>query len=237
MMRWAVVISLVLAMAGGVVFIWREAFRPGSFPIREVRMHGIVNTTEEAVMRALRIPEQANLLTINPKQLHDQILAELPWVRRVLVERILPDILVIKVEERVPVCLARVGDVLWLMDEYGKPIKALNPQDPYLFPVVSMQEGELKPEMVVRIVNMLGRQGWLRSHVAEVVVLPGERWALHTVRGIRVLLSPSFESELLLLKRLHRRYRVLDRQIRQIDLRVQGLVAMRPVASSGAGVM
>ncbi|MBF0124062.1 MAG: FtsQ-type POTRA domain-containing protein [Magnetococcales bacterium] len=225
---------LVLVLVVGVLVGWREAFRPGYFPVKGIRLHGVVNTAENEVISALQVPDDINILTLNPGKLREQLLEALPWVRQARVERLLPSTLIVKLEEKVPVCLTRRGDQLWLLDEYGQPIKELRPTDPYLQPIVYMVGGDIRAESVVRIMNLLGRHPWLRQQVAEVAFLPGERWAMYTRSGLKVLFSPAVESELLLLKRLQKKYRMLDRQIRQVDLRVAGLIAVRPAQTTGA---
>lgn len=46
-------------------------------------------------------------------------LAKLPWVARAAVRRLVPDTLVVRVEARPPVALARRGSELWLVDRGG----------------------------------------------------------------------------------------------------------------------
>ena len=57
--------------------------------------------------------------------------------------------------------------------------------------------------------------------------MPGGRWTLYTKQGVKVLLSKRTDQELALLKRLQEQYAVLDRKIRQVELRIPGRAMVR----------
>ncbi|MBF0136355.1 MAG: FtsQ-type POTRA domain-containing protein [Magnetococcus sp. DMHC-1] len=222
---------LALLIAGGVSLGWREARQPGHFQLQEIRLLGRVHTDEKAILNALRdigIVQGTNLLLINPRQVMERM-AALPWIRKVRVERVYPGILSIAMIEKVAVCMGRQGEQLTLLDEYGKPIKLLEKGDPLRMPVVFRKESVLEPETVVSLMNLLGKHSWLREQLSEAISIPGDRWIVYTKKGVRILFSQRTEAEMNLLRQLQDRYRVLDRRIRQVDMRVSGLVAVRPM--------
>jgi cell division septal protein FtsQ len=72
-------------------------------------------------------------------------LAKLPWVARAAARRLVPDTLVVRVEARPPVALARRGAELWLVDRSGTWLgpyagRAVSGKDD--FPVVDGSGGE-----------------------------------------------------------------------------------------------
>ena len=159
----------------------------------------------------------------------------LPWVRSARVRRVFPVGLWVEMAEKVAVCTGRDGDRLTLLDEYGMAIKPLEPGDPLVLPVVttgaggkpSLRSENERPARVVRLINLLGRHGWLRERISEAVELSEDHWTLHTRQGMRLLISHRGNEELALLKRLQDQHRVLDRKVRQVELRIAGRVAVR----------
>lgn len=218
----------------GVVFLgvqlWAEARKPGRFPLREVRMVGVVHTSMDQVWKLIGVGKGINLLRIDPREIKKQ-LSTLPWVRSVRVKRLLPATLVIQLVEKVAVCLGREGDRLIILDEYGTVIKPLAQGDPLVLPVVTVLNGKEKSTRVVRILNLLGRHPWLRQRVSEAVEFVDNQLTLFTRRGVRILLSERADNELQLLKRLQEQFKILDRRIRQVELRIAGRAAVRPVPS------
>ncbi|MBF0284812.1 MAG: FtsQ-type POTRA domain-containing protein [Magnetococcales bacterium] len=210
---------------------WTQAVKPGRFPLEELRVRGATRTGLEPIKEAMAAPLGSNLLAIDLKGARERLLA-LPWVRRVEVDRIFPDALAVSVVEKQPVCLALVGETLVLLDEYGQTIKPLEKGDPVLAPIVRPPEGEEGPEEVVALLNLLARQAWLKEYISEARGLAGGRWVLTTRRGIRLLLPPQPEASLELLARLQAKHNLLDRPLRQVDLRIPRRVAVRPLQGS-----
>ncbi|MBF0153829.1 MAG: FtsQ-type POTRA domain-containing protein [Magnetococcales bacterium] len=221
----------VVVVAGGVTLGWREARQPGHFQLQEIRLLGRVHTDEKVILGALRdigIVQGTNLLRIDPRLVLEKM-ATLPWIRKVRIERIYPDVLAIAMVEKVAVCMSRQGEQLTLLDEYGKPIKSLEKGDPLRMPVVFRKESVLESETVVSLMNLLGKHPWLREQLSEAISIPGDRWIMYTKKGVRILFSQRAEAEMNLLRQLQDRYRILDRRVRQVDMRVSGLVAVRPL--------
>ncbi|MBF0177491.1 MAG: FtsQ-type POTRA domain-containing protein [Magnetococcales bacterium] len=228
--RLLTLFSVVLVVAG-LTWGWREARQPGRFQLEEIRLLGRVHTDEKAILDALRsigVVQGANLLRIDPRLVLEKM-AALPWIRKVRVERVYPGVLAIAMVEKVAVCMGRQGEQLTLLDEYGKQIKSLEKGDPLRMPVVFRNESILESETVVSLMNLLGRHAWLREQLSEAISIPGDRWIMYTKKGVRILFSQRAEAEMNLLKQLQGRYRILDRRVRQVDMRVSGLVAVRPL--------
>ncbi|MBF0187234.1 MAG: FtsQ-type POTRA domain-containing protein [Magnetococcales bacterium] len=207
---------------------WHVAMKKESFPLREVRLEGIINTDVERASRVLGVPKGTNLLHIDLPAARQRLIA-LPWVRDVQVERLYATgILVVTLTEKRAICLGRIGERLYLLSDNGQPIKPFEPTDRLTLPVVTPLEGEGSATSVVHIMEMLGRHGWLLSRLSEAVGHGNDRWTLYTTRGARILLSHQMEQELVLLRRLQKRFRILDRDIAQVDMRLTGKAAVRP---------
>lgn len=205
---------------------WHEANKPGRFPLQEMRLSGLVNTSVEQTNEAVGAEKGVNLLHIDPRTVKIR-LESLPWIRSVHVKRQFPSTLIVRVVERVAVGMVREKDRLFLVDEYGVPIKPLEKTDPLMLPIIVSAPGEEKAAQVVWLINLLSRHAWLKDHISEAVGLPGGRWTLYTKQGIKLLLSQRTDQELELLRRLQEQFAVLDRKIRQVELRIPGKAMVR----------
>lgn len=219
-----VVLTLLVGLA---VAGWWEVGKPGYLPLREVFFQGVHHTQASEAMTALSTPTGTNLLTVDLPELRKRI-ETLPWVRRAKVTRVFPDAMVVHVEEKRPVGIGREGERLLLLDEYGEAIKPLSKKDPLIFPVItpSTWDSEGAGE-VIRLINWLNRHSWLQGRLSEAVSLSGDRWVLYTRRGIRILLAPTNDG-LESLKRMQDQFKILDRKIRQVDLRIPGRAIVKP---------
>ncbi|MBF0624507.1 MAG: FtsQ-type POTRA domain-containing protein [Magnetococcales bacterium] len=223
--------GLVLLGAALPVLGWYLVRETRQLDLEVIRLEGRVHTREMDLRQTLRdlgVVRGANLLTIDPGMVRDR-LARFPWVRDLRVSRVFPDTLSIRLEEKSAVCLGQRDGQLVLLDEYGHYIKPMEPDDPMRLPVVSRRGGPLESGEIVALMNSLGQHPWLRDRLSEAVGMPGDRWTLYTREGVRILFSKRMEAEMGLLRQLQDRYRILDRQVRQVDLRVSGQAAVRPL--------
>ncbi|MBF0369911.1 MAG: FtsQ-type POTRA domain-containing protein [Magnetococcales bacterium] len=222
--------SILLALVGICLLIGYEARKPGRLPFQELRLLGADNSPIEQVVTTMEIRKGTNMLRIEPQTVRERLI-ELPWVRDARVSRQFPDILEVELLEKVAVATSREGEKLFLVDEYGLFIKPLESHERPILPVVTTLVDEKKrSERIVELMNLLGEHEWLKVRLSEAVGLPGHRWALYTRQGIKLLLSQMPQQELHLLRLLQKRFKILDRQVRQVDLRIAGVAVVRPLS-------
>ncbi|MEO5353990.1 MAG: FtsQ-type POTRA domain-containing protein [Magnetococcus sp. XQGC-1] len=225
-MRKQIALLFLIALLVGSALGWREMRKPGWFPLQDVRINGLVNTSMERAMEAVNAEKGTNLLSVDPRVVQTRM-ESLPWVRSVHVRRQFPATLVVRVVEKVAVGMVREGDRLFLVDEYGVTVKPLEKTDPLMLPIIVSAQGEEKSAQVVWLINLLTKHAWLHPRISEAVGLPGGRWTLYTKQGVKLLLSKRTDQELELLRRLQEQYAILDRKIRQVELRVPGKAMVR----------
>jgi cell division protein FtsQ len=234
MWRHILIGAAVLLAIGAGWGGWIWAMTPGHFPLEEIQFQGAepgtLRTNLEQASRIAGVARGVNLLTINPRDVRERLLV-LPWVRNARVMRMFPSRLRITLQEKHPVCMGREGDQLILLDEYAQPIKPLAPEDALIFPVITPPKKRDPASDVVRLVNFLARHPWFGAQVAEAVGFVGGRWVFYTHRGVKLLMPENMEAAITLLKGLQKKYQILDRAIRQVDLRVDGLAAVQPLPS------
>ncbi|MBF0161235.1 MAG: FtsQ-type POTRA domain-containing protein [Magnetococcales bacterium] len=225
-MRKQIALLTIIVLFLGSILVWHEVNKPGWFPLQELQISGLVSTPVDAATEAAGLLKGNNLLAVSPKTVQARM-ARLPWVRSVHVKRQFPSTMLIRVVERVAVGMVREEGRLFLVDEHGATIKPLEKSDPLMLPIIVAAPGEEKEAQVVWLINLLGRHAWLRNRISEAVGIPGGRWILYTKQGVKLLFSQRTDQELELLRRLQEQYAVLDRKVRQVELRIPGKAMVR----------
>lgn len=132
--------ALVASLFGG-----REAHRwlvtTPRFGARELRVDGAVHTSRDEVLRAAGVTPGRNVLSIDAERAARAV-ERLPWVSRARVERRLPDVVHVTVQERQPVAVLSAGG-LYLVGEDGDAFKRLAAGDPTDLPVITGIDREL----------------------------------------------------------------------------------------------
>lgn len=97
-------------------------WRMGVFDTREIVVEGTIRTSNDELSSVLNDNFQGELLfAVTSKDIEDVVLREgaFPYIERVMVEKVLPDKIIVKVWERAPyVCLEALGTI----DDSGEVI-------------------------------------------------------------------------------------------------------------------
>ncbi|MBF0448618.1 MAG: FtsQ-type POTRA domain-containing protein [Magnetococcales bacterium] len=227
MYRKIFMIVALVFIAGGLYLGWNEARKPGRFPLQEIHLEGVVHTDVEQALEIINVDKGTNLFAIDLDSVKKS-LSTLPWIRSVQVKRVFPNQMAIQLVEKIAVCMGKQEDRLNILDEYGSVIKWLEPKDPLIFPVVTTPDQKKeRPARIVWLINLLGRHPWLKEQISQAIGYAGNRWILYTDKGVKLLLSENADRELDLLMRLQNRYNILNRPIKQVELRIPGRAAVR----------
>lgn len=142
-----------LGMTAFVTYVARDSLlHAHRFDIAINEIRGLRYVPESHVLMKIKELEDLNknLLALDIHQLRKSI-ELLPWVKKAIVQRVLPDKLVISIQERVPIAFARVESGTLLVDEDGILLEA-KPETPstFDFPVVSGLEAGFDVETLAR---------------------------------------------------------------------------------------
>lgn len=122
------------------------------FDIAIKEIHGLRHVPESQILLKLREIEEhgKNLFALDLNQLR-RSLELLSWVKTATVRRVLPDKLVIRVVERVPIAFVRMEHATWLVDEDGMLLETRPDQfSAFDFPVILGFESGFEPEVLSR---------------------------------------------------------------------------------------
>jgi cell division protein FtsQ len=171
--------AVVAGLAVTAVWAYRHTQSDARFAVRSIEIDGATHTPRAALDLATQRYVGLNLFQIDIARVQAD-LGDLGWVRRIDIEKKLPDTLRIKITERQPVALLRSGERLLYVDEEGNGFAELSPAvgDDDL-PVITDAYG---PELA-RTVKMLRalrtRDAQLYSRVSEVWPIPPQGFALY----------------------------------------------------------
>ena len=231
---------LVLVLAGGGFWMWRsgilaEAYARGvasatqvtaglGLRVAEVLVEGRNETSAEALLATLGARRGMPLLALDLPAARARLEA-LPWVRAASIERRWPQLLYVRIEERVPLALWQHDGAIKLIDGEGTVIAGA---DVRRFADLPMVVGEGAPAHAPAFLAALAKTPELGRHVAAAVWVGNRRWNLRLQEGIDVRLPESDPAGALSrLAALEAKQRIFARDIVMIDMRLPDRLIVR----------
>lgn len=199
--------------------------------IEEVLVVGRKNTDRELLLRALGTARGSPILAFDVTRAKDRV-EILPWVRSASVERMLPDTILLTVEERRPLALWQNEGQFALIDYEGVIIQKKNLEEYQDLMVVI---GPDAPRHTASLLEILGTQPELMSLVRAAIRVGARRWNLALVGGINVQL-PEENATIawMRLAQYQRSHGVLERDVEFVDLRLPDRLIVRKAATGEA---
>ena len=225
---------------GGVFGLWssgwieRQAARAGlsllhataeaGLRVEDVLLEGRNRTARSQILSALDVARGTPILGFEPHAAK-AALERLPWVRRAEVERRLPNVVFVRLVERIPLALWQNGGKLAVIDLRGDIIPGAPPE---AFAALPLLVGKDAPGHALKLVGMLDSEPDLRARVAAAVLVQGRRWNVRLEGGIDVRLPEQDPGAAWAqLAKLQREHGVLGRDVIAIDLRMPDRLVVR----------
>lgn len=192
--------------------------------VDEVLVVGRHETPGAELLTALGVGRGSPIIGFDVKAARERIEA-LPWVRDASVERLLPDTVLLSVEERQPLALWQHKGAFALIDYEGTVIIRDNlARFSNLLTVV----GEDAPQHAANLLEMLGAEPELMTQVIAAVRVGGRRWNIRMRDGIDVRLpEQGAATAWARLADYERSHSVLTRDVDVVDLRVPDRLIVR----------
>lgn len=199
-------------------------FAQAGFGIDAIEITGQTLTDDKDIITLLTVGTGNSTLTFDAQKAQ----ARLEWLRAVesaTVRKVYPNRVIVSIVEKVPVARWRVGDTTWLIDGAGKKIGT----DISSYTDLPLVIGEGAADDAVTMVRVLGRHEQLKEQLAALSRIGDRRWDLIYRNGLRVQLPESGVAQALdRLEMYQSEYALLDRDVTLIDLRVPGIVTLKP---------
>ena len=185
--------------------------------VDEVFVEGRQRTRPGQLLAAIEVTRGDPILGFDPQAARARVEA-LPWISRVTVERRLPSVVYLRIEERTPIALWQEGGAVAVIDEAGVAIPGARPQD---FAGLTLVVGPDAPAHAAELLRLLESEPELRQRVVAAVRVGGRRWNLRFLGGTDVRLPETGAAQAWAqFARIERQHGVLQRDVDSIDLRL-----------------
>ena len=207
--------------------IWSMATERAHWQLDQVIVEGHKRTDIKTIMNTLNITQNQKMDTISLVDTRQKLLA-LPWVKEAIVERHLPDKLVIRITEKTPIALWQNNQSYQPLDELGHPI-----QDDKLLPTdLILVVGADAPENTLSLLVALEQVPSISALVKSAVRIEKRRWNLHLMDpegGIKIMLPETgFDKALKRLAHQNEKENLLKKKVDAIDIRLSDRIILQP---------
>lgn len=213
------------ATLGGVL---QGEFADAGFGVNEIEITGQTLTRETEIFKALAIEPRTSTVNFDAEAARARI-AELPSVDAVTIKKVYPGHLIVSITEKVPVARWRVDGVTFVVDAAGEQIG----EDLGAYAELPLVVGDGAADDALVMIRALDRFESLKQGLVALSRIGDRRWDMIFSNGLRVQLPEQGVAQALTqLTELQQRYRLLDRDVTLIDLRVPAMLALRPSAEA-----
>ena len=196
------------------------------FSVREIFVEGRFETPRKSLLKALRLERGAPILAFDPQAARERVEA-LPWVRQAVIERQLPDVVHLQLNERHPMALWQRGGKFTLIDTNGELIP-LKDVSNYTNLIVVI--GKDAPRHAAVLFEVLATEPKLARRVKAAVRVGARRWNLHLNNEIKIQLPEDDPGAAWgHLAELNQKHALLARNLISVDLRLADRIVIREV--------
>ena len=196
------------------------------FVVRDVLVEGRRNADPDVLLGLLNVDRGDPIFAFHPDAARAELQKE-AWIEKVRVERRLPGLVYVAIEERQPFALWQHQGILRLIDPHGVVITDV-PKDMARFPNLPLVVGEGAPLAASTLFDLLKAEPALIERVEAATYIGERRWDLKLKNNVAVRLPE--EDLALALRRLAEAQetdKLLDKEIESVDLREDGRIVVR----------
>jgi len=233
-------LSLVLRSAdrsgsmGGVRLALGELGASMGLTVRNIEVEGRENTPQPLLLRALGVAVGQPILGFSVSDARSRVLA-LGWVADAVVERRLPDTLVVRLIERAPFAVWQDRGRYRLIDRAGGVMGDKNVAQTAHDLSLPLVVGDGAPEAATELFQEMAPFPEISDRLVAAVRIGQERWNLVLRSGATVMLPGENQDDALArLRDLNTRLKLLDRPVQVVDLRLADRVVVRPLPMPAA---
>ena len=213
--------------------LWRSAIKQSvamGLSVEDVRLEGRRNSSRKQLIRALGLRRGDPILMFDLAAARERLL-DLPWIREASVNRRLPNMIQVSIQERQPMALWQRKGRLVLVDTYGVIVTR---HKLGRFRDLIIIVGKDAPSHAATLLAMLDSEPDLARKVTAAVRVGARRWNVQLKPGIRIQL-PETDPHLAWqrLARMNQRQKLLSRDVKTIDLRLPDKLIVEPGALGG----
>ena len=183
--------------------------------LKEIHVTGRNYISTDLLLQTIGLKSGTPILTIDIVEIEKK-LNDLGWTKNVVVERRMPDTLLIKIEEHEPIALLQKKDEHILISLEGRSIT----QDTGEFNHLPVIMGEDAEKYAYAMLNALSSEPNLFHQVWAISFISKRRWDVHLRSGVIIKLPENYAIEAWAkLAEINRIKSIISRDIKAIDLR------------------
>ena len=239
-MRGVLTVMLIVLATGGGWRLWQSGWITATvdrakwnliaasaevgFKVNEILVVGRRETRQKDLLAAVQLVRGAPILAFDLKGAQKRIEA-LPWIKSATVERMLPDTVLLTVQERQPMALWQHKGVFALIDTDGEVILKTGLER---FSDLLVVVGGDAPKHAADLLKDLATEPQLMTMVKAAVRVGGRRWNLRLKGDIDVRLPEDDAAGAWnRLAEYEKNHQVLERDVRILDLRLPDRLIVR----------
>ena len=194
------------------------------FRVEDILVVGRIETPRKELLDAVGLSRGDAILAFDIEAVRGRV-EGLPWIRSARVERMLPNTILLNVEERQPLALWQHQGQFALIDHEGEVILRDGLER---FSDLVVVVGKEAPIHAATLFKTLGNEPELLPLVEAAVWVSGRRWNIRLVGDIDVRLpEKNAKSAWTRLAEYERAHRVLERDVQVLDLRLPDRLIVR----------
>ena len=187
------------------------------FKIQDIFITGTYNLSNNYIKDIVEKHNDGSIFDINLSSIYNKILQN-SWVKEVYVERVLPNIIKIKILENQPIAIWQNEKDNKLVTAKGDIIFHGNVNDfKYDFPII---KGNKSKENISSILKILDTNQKFSENIWSLTFINERRWDLHFDQGLVVKLpSKDIKKAWQKIVKLQQNFNILNLRLTEIDLR------------------
>lgn len=154
------------------------------FIIQKVEFDGNDHVADILLLKASGLRYKSNILSYSMNDIKER-LEKIAWIRSVSVQRKLPDHIVIRIAERVPIAILQMHHKLYLVDIDGQVLEHDGIGDFDNLPIVA---GEGAGKETPHFIEALNKFPKLRKQLVFAIWIGNRRWNIKLSRGVLIKL-------------------------------------------------
>jgi cell division protein FtsQ len=187
------------------------------FNLKNVNISGANHKTKVLIRKNMGMLEDDSIFKLSTKEIYQNVMS-IPWVKSAVVQKYLPNVINVKIEERIPIAIFQHNSIFSLIDADGILIEEIKLFSKDL-PVVS---GDNANKEVGGILKVISNFEVVKKNLETITFLRGRRWDI-VVSGIKVKLPETNINEALdTLSTILKNGAINKNTAKSIDLRIPG---------------
>jgi cell division protein FtsQ len=200
-------------------------FGDAGFRLKAIHVEGASPMATADIIKTAGLYKDQPLLGMDLEALRKRI-ETVGWVKEARVVRLLPDTLVVAIQERRQLAVWQHAGHQFVIDDHGKVIPEA---DAKRFTTLPLVVGAGGAEHAPEILPIVAQRPRLMERMDALVRVDDRRWDLRMKDGSLIQLPAVGEEESLMrLEQLDQRSRIMELGFERIDLRNPDVVAVRP---------